>query len=456
LRDDGVIFVSIDDNEVHHLRTIMNEIFGEENFVSMIVWNSSTAGGIRPKHISQTHEYAIMFAKSKELLGELFAPLSEEATQQYQLRDDRGLYREKDFAWRNNSNNVNQKYGIPAPDGSMLYPGEGYIYRFVRSTFENALANDMVVFKYTKTSPLVDGNGDRARYNIYIKKYLGFGKGAPSSIPPRSIVGLSNRGAEEVKNLFDGLLVFNNPKSVEYLKYLIEIGTDESSSNDIILDFFAGSGSTAHAVMAQNAVDDGNRKFILVQFPEPLDPANNNQKTAAEFCDSLGKPRTIAEITKERVRRAAAKIRNEHPMFVGDVGFQAFKLADSHIRPLVRRTYADGEMQAAMDDMFAKRLTEGWSVDGLASELLLREGFPLTSTYTVVNGWRVYTSDEVGYPLYINLSDSVTDVAQFVAHLAQRGRVGVNKRHGVAICQDDAISTTDRVNVAEYVTVKTL
>ena len=109
-----------------------------------------------------------------------------------------------------------------------------------------------------------------------------------------------------------------------------------------------------------------------------------------------------------------------------------------------------------MTDMFAGRLHDGWTVDGLASELLLREGFPLTSTYTVVAGWRMYTAAEVGYPLYINLDHTIASVAEFLTYLAQRGRVGVNKRHGVAIFQDSAMTTANRVNVAEYVTIKTV
>ena len=307
LQEDGVIFISIDDGEAANLRRVCDEIFGEENFVSAFVWNSSTAGGIRPKHVSQCHEYALMYAKSKEALDELYAPLSPEAVQQYGKSDGQGAYREKDFAWRSRSDNANQKYAIEAPDGSLLLPGPGYLYRFVRESFEQAQRDDLVVFKETSTSPLVNPDGSRARYNIYIKKYLGVGEGAPASVPPRSLVGLSSRGSEEIKTIFDGELVFTNPKSTDYLSYLFAIGLGDADS-PLILDFFAGSGSTAHAVMAQNAADGGNRRYILVQLPEPLDPANKEQKIAADFCDQLGRPRTIAELTKERLRRAGQKI----------------------------------------------------------------------------------------------------------------------------------------------------
>ncbi len=372
LRDDGIILISIDESEFSNLRKIADEIFGEENFISAFVWNSSTAGGIRPKHVSQTHEYAAMYARNIENVGQLYAPLSPEATQQYGKSDEKGLYREKDFAWRNSSNNPSQKYGIDAPDGSKIFPGPGYIYRFVRETFDEALSEGLIVFKETTTSPLVDEYGNRSRYNIYVKKYLGDGKGAPSSIPPRGIVGLSSRGSDEVKGLFDDKQVFNNPKSLDYLSYLFEVAL-ESETNAIILDFFAGSGTTGHAVMAQNAADGGNRQFILVQLPEPLDPAKAEQKTAADFCDSLGVPRNIAELTKERLRRAAKKIKDENPMFAGDLGFRVFKLDSSNIRAW--EPDRDNLEQTLLDSM--EHIKADRTESDVLYELLLKLGLDL-------------------------------------------------------------------------------
>ena len=376
LRDDGIILISIDESEFSNLRKIADEIFGEENFISAFVWNSSTAGGIRPKHVSQTHEYAAMYARNIENVGQLYAPLSPEATQQYGKSDEKGLYREKDFAWRNSSNNPSQKYGIDAPDGSKIFPGPGYIYRFVRETFDEALSEGLIVFKETTTSPLVDEYGNRSRYNIYVKKYLGDGKGAPSSIPPRGIVGLSSRGSDEVKGLFDDKQVFNNPKSLDYLSYLFEVAL-ESETNAIILDFFAGSGTTGHAVMAQNAADGGNRQFILVQLPEPLDPAKAEQKTAADFCDSLGVPRNIAELTKERLRRAGAKVKAENPMFAGDTGFRVFKLDSSNVAAWdgdAARADVQAALLSAEDNIKAGRTDQD-----VLYEVLLKLGLPLTT-----------------------------------------------------------------------------
>jgi adenine-specific DNA-methyltransferase len=138
----------------------------------------------------------------------------------------------------------------------------------------------------------------------------------------------NKKASREVRDLFDQK-VFDFPKPVDLLRNICEISTE---MDGVVLDFFAGSGTTGHAVISQNAADGGNRRYILVQLPEPLDPQNKDQKDAADFCDKLGKPRTITELTKERLRRAAKKLKDENPMFPGDLGFRVFKLDTSNIR----------------------------------------------------------------------------------------------------------------------------
>jgi hypothetical protein len=155
------------------------------------------------------------------------------------------------------------------------------------------------------------------------------------------------------------------------------------------------------------------------------------------------------------VRRAAAKIHSENPLFAGDLGFSSYKLTPAHILPLKPVTHAN--IASATADMFAERLAAGWTVDGLCSEVLLREGFPLTAGMSDVHGWRCYTAPTVGFPLYINFADPIGSVDALCAHLAaQTGHRGVNKRHGVAVCLDRALSTVERVKLAEYVTIKTI
>lgn len=315
LRQDGLIMVSIDDHEVAPLRLLLDEIFGEENFVAQLVWHSSTAGGIRSKYVNRNHEYVLMYARNLANLPMLHAPLSPEAIAHYTRADARGRYREKDFAWRNRSDNPNQKYLIQCPDGQWVQPPPGYIFRFVKATFEEALAQGTVVFKKSKTTPLVDETGRRARWNIYIKKYLEDGTGAPSSLLPKSLVGISNAGTAELKEIFEAV-VFNNPKPTTYLSYLLDIGMARDTE-DIVLDFFAGTGSTGHAVLKKNQQDGGNRRFILVQWPEAIDHPL--------FA-------TIAEIGKERLRRVIQQMKTggsgalDSTSAVQDQGFQVFKL----------------------------------------------------------------------------------------------------------------------------------
>jgi adenine-specific DNA-methyltransferase len=181
----------------------------------------------------------------------------------------------------------------------------------------------------------------------------------------------TERGQKELNALFETKeKIYQSPKSPFLLSQLFQTCTVDA---DIVLDFFAGSGTTGHAVMAQNAADGGNRRYILVQLPEPLDPENKDQKTAAEFCDKLGKPRTIAELTKERLRRAAKKIKEEHPDWHGDTGFRVFKLDSSNIRAW--EPDRDNLDQTLLDHV--EHIKEGRTEQDILYELLLKLGLDL-------------------------------------------------------------------------------
>lgn len=366
LRQDGVIFVSIDDNEVHNLRLMMNEIFGEENFVAQLIWNSATGGGIRSKFVNYSHQYILCYGRSLTDTESFWAPLSSEAISQYKNRDEKGLYREKDFAWRNSSQGVNQRYFIECPDGEKVQPKQGYIFRFVEKRFNEALKHNHVVFKKTKTSPLVLENGERASWNIYIKKYLGQAKGAPTSVLPKSLVGMNDAGTKEVMGLFNGA-VFDNPKSVRLLKYLLEFGCGKE---DIILDFFSGSGTTAHAVAELNAEDGGNRQWICVQLPEQT--SEKSEAFKAGYAN-------IADIARERIRRAGAKIRNdfadkiierEKPL---DLGFRSYSVGESNFKPWNEMVTDPEEIRQQMLDIIDP-IEPGATDESILTELLLNRG----------------------------------------------------------------------------------
>ena len=248
-----------------------------------------------------------------------FAPLSGEAIKMYREKDERGLYRDKDFVFKNKSTNANQKYEIICPDGERVRPKDGYIYRFVRERFEQAKEEGLVTFKRTKTGPLVDQNGDQAHWNIYIKKYLGDAMGAPSTLIPKEAVSIYNAGTQCVQELFDGKRVFENVKPVNVIQYFINMAAKDG---DIVMDFFSGSATTAHAVMQTEADKNIDLHYILVQIPQECDKKSEAYKAGYK---------TICEIGKERIRRAAEKIKRENGCENRDFGFRVLRLDESNM-----------------------------------------------------------------------------------------------------------------------------
>ena len=207
--------------------------------------------------------------------------------------------------------------------------------------------------------------------------------------------GTTDEGGSEIKALF-GKVVFDTPKPKKLINKMLSIATN-NESNDIVLDFFSGSGTTGHAVIEKNTEDNGNRKFILVQLPEVLSEENRDQKVAADFCDSILKPKTIAELTKERLRRAGKKVREDNPEWKGDVGFRVFKLDTSNIRPWE----ASAETLSQQLDAYVSPILEGRSEEDLLTELMLKRGIDLSVnvetrqfdglTVSCVDGGKLFT-----------------------------------------------------------------
>lgn len=372
LTEDGVIFISIDDSEAPHLRKIVDEVFGERNFVAQFVWNSSTGGGIRAKYVNVSHQYVLCYVRNTDRAETFWAPLSPEAVSQYKLSDAKGLYRDKDFAWKNSSTNPNQIYPITAPDGQVIRPKRGYIYRFIESRFMSELEAGNITFKQTKTGPFVDEDGNQARWNIYVKKYLADGKGAPTTVIPRGLVGINNEGTSEVQELF-GARVFESPKNVRLLEYLLEIGTDKSS---IVLDFFAGSSSTAHAVMALNARDDGDRKFIQVQLPEPTDSKSEARRKGFDDISSVSRARI--DLAGQDLLKKRGELLDDAGYSL-DVGFRAYKLADTSFTTWKQASDINvNQLEQHLLDLRDSSSADDASADDLLAEILLKQGYSLT------------------------------------------------------------------------------
>ncbi|OQW39154.1 MAG: adenine methyltransferase [Nitrospira sp. HN-bin3] len=348
LRDDGIFLISIDEREYSHLRTICVEVFGEENAIGTLVWKGATDNN--PTQIATEHEYLLCFGRSKEAVASVWKNSSDVAKmsllEEYErlranpLLDERGIQNEIRKFIKSHQESLSGITHYDRVDKKGLYTGSrkvhnpkpgGYVYDVIHPTTGKVCVPPVNGYRYPKDrmEELIAGDrilyGDDETQIIQIKEYLADYKGKLSSV-----IQLDSRaGANELNSLFDVQKLFSNPKPVVLLRDLFEFMLE---GDDLVLDFFAGSGTTGHAVMAQNAADGGNRRYILVQLPEPLDQENKDQKVAADFCKKLKKPRNIAELTKERLRRAATKIKEENPMFSGDMGFRVFKLDSTNIR----------------------------------------------------------------------------------------------------------------------------
>jgi adenine-specific DNA-methyltransferase len=257
-------------------------------------------------------------------------------------------------------------YGVTAPDGNLVFPigPAGYESRWIcgRDRYDEMVSEGLIEWQQ------VDGGG-KTSWQVYQKFYLEGRLKQPSNLWDE-LEG-NKKATRALKSLFDGEKVFSFPKPVGLLRYILQMAAADRDA--VILDFFAGSGTTAHAVAEYNASDSAQRRYILVQIPEPLDAENKDQRVAANFCDKLGKPRNIAELTKERLRRAAKKIKDENPTFDGDLGFRVFKLDSSNIRAW--EPDRDDLDQTLLDHQ--KHLKEDRTEQDILYELLVKLGLDL-------------------------------------------------------------------------------
>ena len=329
LRDDGIFFASINNAEVTNLKKICDEIFGEENFLQQLVWKQHAGGGNDARHFASDHEYILVYCKNIDNIGRLRMPLSEEDKKNYTLTDKHietlGPYKTKSFRrMRPDDPRPGLTYEIVCPDGTKLID----TWKWEKTRFLQALEDEKVLLRQDKA-----GNW-QVEYKIYLYSDDSDDNGEKEEKKkvPRSLLLDVERNAEGKRQLRDlfGVDIFSNPKPLGLIEHLLSFGSDNES---IILDFFAGSGTTGHAVMNINLSDNGKRKFILVQLPEIFDP-NEKETTAlaSKLLGNLNKPLNIAELTKERLRRASLKIKKKSPLLQSDLGFRAFKLDSSNIR----------------------------------------------------------------------------------------------------------------------------
>lgn len=362
LREDGAIFISIDDNEAHNLRGLMDELFGTENFVANIIWKHTQQSKNDERYFSRHHNSIVVYKKSEQLSSFTFERTDDD-NKAYSNpdNDSKGPWRSGDVRSPNYRESL--RFVIKTPSGKSIdAPENGW--RWKKETLDQKLKTGEIFF-----------SNDEAR--IIRKIYLHEQEGrTPENLWLSDFAGTTRNANAELKELFDNP-PFDTPKPTQLIKRMLNLVTPDGEG--IVLDFFAGSGTTAHAIMELNKGGDGKRKFILVQLPEPTDNPDYP---------------TIADITRERVRRVSARLQAEQAAVVPDLltpaddtktapdfGFKAFRLAASNFKVW------DGSAEQIADvgqtlELFADHVLDGRSAEDMLYELLLKTGFALTTPVT--------------------------------------------------------------------------
>lgn len=389
LSEDGVIFISIDDNEVENLRKICDEVLGENNFVTNIVWQS-TAGSNTGTDIVTVTENILVYTKNRNVF-KFNGKLSDENS--YTLSDEyeniRGKYSLDKMDRRRVGSHYSEalNYPITMPDGSLRYPGgyseksaEGWNYLWSKTKVDWGLKNGFIVFK--------QNNGV---WNVYNKRYSRVdneGNVIERSTPYRNLItsDICNtaQGTAEIRNLF-GNRFFDFPKPTKIINILLNTVV-RKDKDSIILDFFSGSATTAHAVMQLNAEDGGNRKFIMVQIPEETPEDSEARKAGYN---------TIPEIARERIRRAGKKIKEESPLTTADLdtGFRVFRLDEGNYEDVKR---SPKEFKQDQLDLFLNNIKADRNDLDLLFGCMLDWGVQLSlpMTQEVVDGKTIYTVND--------------------------------------------------------------
>jgi len=428
LSEDGVIFISIDDNEIHTLRHICDELFGEANFVACIVWERAFAPVNLKKHFSESHDYVLCYAKNLDKLVCHGLRRTELTDSRYSNPDNdpRGPWTSSDLSV---GPVVPEKvYKVVTPSGREILPPEGRCWVYTKERFEELLRDNRIWFGESG-----DGVPRLKRFLSEVKSGI-----TPMTIWKHNEVGHSQDAKQKLKALFDGHALFEYPKSVGLIKRMLELYSD---SNSIIMDFFAGSSTTAHAVMELNAKDGGNRKFIMVQLLEPT--AEKSEAFNAGY-------RTISEIGKERIRRAGEKIKaeideynanlkdGEEPKRIPDIGFRVFKVDSSNMKDVY---YAASEIMQENLPEFESNIKEDRTDLDLLYGVMLEWNLPLSLKHITekIEGIDVHTVENGAL------------VACFAENVPESVIREIAKRKPVrAVFRDSSfLSSPEKINVTE-------
>ncbi|EMO9493938.1 site-specific DNA-methyltransferase [Raoultella ornithinolytica] len=379
LKEDGVIFISIDDTEVDNLKKVCSEIFGEENFVANIVWQKKYSPQNDATYFSDMHDHILVYAKQRKTSKNDsngwnidFLPRSDEQNAAYKNPDNdpRGVWKSVDLSVKTYSKA--NDYSITTPSGRIVTPPASRCWQVSEKRFVELCKENKIWF------------GENGNNVPSIKRFLTEVQDGvvPTTWWSYKECGHNQEAKQELKKLMEGESVFfDTPKPLRLLDRILHLATT-NDKDCIILDFFAGSGTTAHATLNKNIADSGSRRYIAVQLPEKIDDE---------------KYYTISELTKERLRRAGKKVREDNPEWKGDVGFRVFKLDTSNIRPWE----ATAETLSEQIDAYVSPILEGRSEEDLLTELMLKRGIDLSVnvetrqfdglTVSCVDGGKLFT-----------------------------------------------------------------
>lgn len=420
LRQDGVIFVSIDDNEVHNLRLLMNEIFGEENFVASVVWKHTEQSKNDERFFSRQFNYQLVYKKSDDISDFRF-PRTVDDNKNYSNPDNdpKGDWRSGDVRSPNYRKTL--CFDIQTPSGKTISPPENG-WRWKESNILEKIQSGEIIF-----------NSDETK--IIRKIYLNNQEGrVPENLWQGELYGTTRMANAEIKELFDESTIFDTPKPSQLVKRIMQLFPNEKDF--FILDFFAGSGTTAHAVMDLNKEDGGNRKSISVQLPELTDEKSEAYKAGYK---------TIADISKERIRRAGKKIKEEIQTEIKkieaeitklqgelpteenkteiqnlkskisnlksqDLGFKVLKLADSNFKQWQQIEGKDAKALAEQMKLFVDPVSESATIENMVYELLLKSGKDLNSTIEKNDGYFLINGNEIALILEKVSQEIITEV----------------------------------------------